>query len=597
MLGREGISFRVRLGSNRGPLRLRAIAAASLLVAVSLAAQAQGRPSQPEPPSGWAPKRLATAKNYMVAAAHPLAVEAGLAMLARGGSAVDAMVATQLVLNQVEPTSSGLGGGAYLMYYDARAKKVHAIDGRETAPAGATPALFVGPDGKALPFQRARIGGRSVGVPGTPRLLEVAHARFGKLPWKALFEPAIRIAEEGFALSARPASLMAGDKGFGDDPVVRALYFQQDGTIKPPGSVIRNPEFARTLRALAAGGADAFYRGDIARDVVAAVRGHANPGTMTLEDLAGYRVRDVEALCGMYRRWKLCGMPPSSSGGIAVLQIMGTLERFDMAAVRPGSAQAVHLFSEAGRLAFADRGKYVGDDRFVDVPVRGLVDKEYLAQRAGLIRADRSMGTAKAGVPRGVNVAYAEDPHDEAMGTSHISIVDAAGNAVAMSTTIEARNGSRVVVRGFLLNNQLTDFSFAPLEGERLAANSVAPGKRPRSSMAPFIVLDGRGALEMALGSPGGSLIVNYVAKVLVATLDWGMDVQRAIDQPNFGSRNGPTEVEKGTALESVRASLQAMGHDVRAIDMTSGVQAIRRAPGGWQGGADPRREGVARGR
>ena len=579
------------------PMRARACAS-TLLFLLVLPAAAQLRPSQPEPPSGWNPKTLAAAKTHMVAAAHPLAVDAGLAMLERGGTAVDAMIATQLVLNQVEPSSSGIGGGAYLVYYDAKAKRVVAIDGRETAPSGATPQLLVGPDGKALAFQAARVGGRAVGVPGTAKLLEVAHARHGKLPWKALFEPAIRIAEEGFAVTPRLFKLLSDDKGLADDAAVKALYFNADGSAKAVGTVIRNPAFAATLRALAAEGADAFYTGDIARDLVATVRGHRNPGSMTLEDLAAYRVRDVEPLCGEYRgKWRLCGMPPSSSGGIAVLQILGALEGHDMAKVRPGSAEAVHLMSEAGRLAFADRAKYVGDDRFVDVPVQGLVDKGYIAGRAALIRPEKSMGVAKAGVPQGIRTAYADDPHDETVGTSHIAIVDAQGNALSMTTTIEANNGSRVMVRGFLLNNELTDFNFVPVEEGILTANSVAPGKRPRSSMAPFLVFDRAGSFEMAAGSPGGSLIINYVAKVLVATLDWNLDVQKAIDLPNFGSRNGPTEIEKGTPLEEVQASLKAMGHDVRAIDMTSGLQAIRRVPGGLQGGADPRREGVARGR
>ena len=567
------------------------------LLAISMPVAAQLRPSQPEPPSGWTPKALATAKRYMVAAAQPLAVDAGLAMLERGGNAVDAMIATQLVLNQVEPSSSGIGGGAYFVYYDAKAKKVVAIDGRETAPTGATPQLLVGADGKALAFQAARVGGRAVGVPGTAKLLEVTHARYGKLPWKALFGPAIRIAEEGFAVTPRLFKLMGDDKGLADDAAVKALYFNADGTPKAVGTIVRNPAFAATLKALAAEGADVFYTGDIARDLVATVRGHRNPGSMTLEDLAAYRVRDVEPLCGEYRqKWKLCGMPPSSSGGIAVLQILGALEAHDMSKVRPGSAEAVHLMSEAGRLAFADRAKYVGDDRFVDVPVRGLLDKAYVAGRAALIRPEKSMGVAKAGVPQGIKTAYADDPHEETVGTSHISIVDGEGNALSMTTTIEANNGSRVMVRGFLLNNELTDFNFVPVDEGGLTANSVAPGKRPRSSMAPFLVFDRAGDFQMAAGNPGGSLIISYVAKVLVGTLDWNLDVQKAIDLPNFGSRNGPTEIERGTPLEEVQAALKAMGHDVRPIDMTSGLQAIRRVRGGLEGGADPRREGVARG-
>jgi gamma-glutamyltranspeptidase/glutathione hydrolase len=518
-------------------------------------------------------------------------------MLAKGGSAVDAMIATQLVLALVEPQSSGLGGGAFLLYPDAREKRAVAYDARETAPAGATAGLFLQPDGKPMPFQKAVVGGRSVGVPGVPRLLEVAHARHGRLPWAALFEPAIAVAERGFAISPRLHAHVGERKEMAADPVLRAHFFTAEGAPKPAGTILRNPEAARTLRLVAHGGADAFYTGEVAADIVAAVRGHANPGTLSADDLAGYRVRDVEPLCGPYREWRLCGMPPSSSGGIAVLQILGVLSRFDLAGVSPRSAQAVHLLSEAGRLAFADRNRYVGDDRFVEVPTAGLVQADYLASRSRLIAPEKSMRQAQPGTPPGLRVAFADDPVDEAAGTSNIAIVDRWGNAVSMTTTIEAIFGSRIMVRGFLLNNQLTDFNFLPVEDGRTVANAVAPGKRPRSSMAPFLVHRKDGALEMALGSPGGSLIISYVAKTLVAALDWKLDIQSAIALPNMGSRNGPTEVEKGTELEATLATLKAMGHDARAIDMPSGVQAIRRAKAGWEGGADPRREGLARGR
>jgi gamma-glutamyltranspeptidase/glutathione hydrolase len=533
----------------------------------------------------------------MVAAANPLAVDAGLKMLERGGNAVDAMVATQLVLNLVEPSSSGLGGGAFLLYYDAKAKATRAIDGREVAPAGVTPGLFLTDEGKPMSFMEARVGGRSVGVPGTPRLLEVAHSRYGKLPWKVLFEPAIALAENGFPVSPRFHKLVSEDKGLEKEPVP-AGYFFNLGTPREVGTIIRNPEFAATLRAIADKGADAFYTGEIAAEIVSRVRRHRNPGTLSLEDLANYRVRDVEPLCGNYRAWRLCGMPPSSSGGIAVLQTLGELERFDMASVRPNSSQAVHLIAEAERLAFADRGRYVADDRFVDVPVKGLLDKGYIAARSALISPGKAMGKAQAGVPEGVKVAYADDPVDEVMGTTHISIVDREGNAVSMTTTIESFFGSRIMVRGFLLNNELTDFNFLPVEDGAPVANSVAPGKRPRSSMAPFLVFDPKsGALEMTLGSPGGSLIIGYVVKALVGILDWKLDVQSAIGLPNFGSRNGPTEIERGTELEGLDGALKAMGHETRAIDMTSGLQGIRRTRDGWEGGADPRREGVARGK
>lgn len=574
------------------------VAFLAALLAASTLACGQPRPSQPEPPSGWSPKALAHAKRYMVVAANPLAVAAGVRMIEQGGNAIDAMVATQLVLNLVEPSSSGLGGGAFLLYYDAKAKAIRAYDGREIAPAGATPGLFLAPDGKPMAFLAARVGGRSVGVPGTPRLLEIAHLRHGRLPWKTLFAPAIELAEKGFPVSPRFHELVGHDHGLADEPAARAYFFDAQGRPKPVGAIIRNPEFAATLRAIAARGADAYYEGDIARDIVAAVRSHRNPGTLSLEDLAGYRVRDVEALCGPYRAWKLCGMPPSSSGGIAVLQVLGMLARFDMAAMRPGSAEAVHVISEAERLAFADRDKYVADDRFVDVPVQGLLDPAYLAQRSRLIRPDRSMGKARAGMPPGAKAAYEEDVVDEIPGTTQISIIDREGNAVSMTTTIEAFFGSRIMVRGFLLNNELTDFNFLPVGEGGAVANRVAPGKRPRSSMAPFLVFDGAsGALDMAVGSPGGSLIIGYVVKALVGVLDWNMDLQAAAALPNFDSRNGPTEIEQGTQLEGIVPALKAMGHEVRAIDMTSGIQGVRRVRGSLEGGADPRREGVARGR
>ena len=571
---------------------------ASLLAAASLVAPAQQRPSQPEPPSGWTPKKLVTAKQYMVVAANPLAADAGAAILARGGSAVDAVIATQLVLGLVEPQASGLGGGAYFLHFDAKSKSVTALDGRETAPAGATRELFL-KDGKPLAFQEAVVGGRAVGVPGLPRLLEVMHARHGKLPWAALFAPAIALAESGWPLSPRVHGMIAKDKSLAANAAARAYFFTADGQAHPAGTRLRNPAYAKTLRTLAAKGMDAFYAGDIAEDIVNAVSAHpVNPGTLSLADLADYRVRDVEPLCGAYRAHRLCGMPPSSSGGIAVLQMLGVLEGRDLAKVKPNTPEAVHLFAEAGRLAFADRNRYVGDDRFVDVPVRGLVDKAYLADRAKLVADGKAMGRARPGTPAGLKVAFADDDREELPGTSHIVAVDRAGNAVSMTTSIEYYFGSRQMVRGFLLNNQLTDFNFEPLAEGRLTANALAPGKRPRSSMAPFVVTDARtGRLDQVLGSPGGSLIIGYVAKTLVATLDWKLDMQAAIDLPNRGSRGGPTEIEKGTELDAVAGALKAMGHDVRAIDMTSGLAGIRRTKAGWQAGADPRREGVARGR
>lgn len=571
---------------------------AALWLAVCLPLQAQiDRPAQPESASGRSEKPLAHAQRHMVAAAHPLAVEAGLEILDAGGSAIDAVIAVQLVLNLVEPHASGLGGGAYLLHYDAEQRAMQAYDGRETAPAAATAELFLR-DGKPLSFRAAVVGGRAVGVPGVPRLMEIAHQRHGKLPWARLFQPAIRLAENGFPLSQRVHTLLQRDHGIAEGTAAREYFFTADGQPKPAGTLMRNPEFARTLRVLAAGGADAFYAGELARDMVAAVRNHpTNAGTLTEADLAGYRVGVVAPLCAPYRSYRVCGMPPSSSGGIAVLQILGLLSQHDMAKVAPDSWQAVHLLAEAGRLAFADRNRYVADDRFVKVPVQGLLNPAYLAGRARLIQPDRAMGRAEAGAPPGANLAYADDPVDEMAGTSHIAIVDSAGNAVSMTTTIENVFGSRIFVRGFLLNNQLTDFNFNPLENGRLVANAVAPGKRPRSSMAPTLVFDANNNLHMIVGAPGGSRIIGYVAQTLVAALDWKMDMQAAIAMPHFGSRNGPTEIERGTTYENLAGALTARGHEVLITDMTSGIQGIMRDRNGWQGGADPRREGMAKGR
>ena len=579
--------------------RLSLCGLAAVLCAVlsaPLAAQTD-RPSQPEAAGTRNEKQLVQAPRYMVAAAHPLAVDAGLRMLDAGGSAVDAMIAVQLVLNLVEPHASGLGGGAFLLHYDARARAVHAYDGRETAPAAATPELFLR-DGKPMNFREAVSGGLSVGTPGVARLLETAHRKHGRLAWAALFQPAIELAEKGFPLSPRVHALLLRDRAIAGEPVARGYFLQADGTPKPAGTLLRNPQFARTLRAIAAGGAEAFYRGDIARAMVAAVRDHgANPGFLSEADLAAYQVREVDALCGPYRAYRICGMPPSSSGGIAVLQILGLLSPQELSAIQPGSIQAAHLLAEAGRLAYADRNRWVADDRFVEVPVRGLLDPAYLAARARLIQSDHSMGRAEAGRPPGAALVYADDPVEEVAGTSHVAIVDGDGNAVSLTTTIENFFGSRIMVGGFLLNNQLTDFNFNPVESGRTVANAVAPGKRPRSSMAPTLVFRGNGDLHLVLGSPGGSRIINYVAKTLIATLDWNLDIQAAIALPNTGSRNGPTEIERGTDAESLAAPLRGMGHIVEITDMTSGLHGIMRDGKGWQGGADPRREGGAKGR
>lgn len=559
-------------------------------------------PAQPEAATGTVAKPGWATQRFAVAAANPLATDAGYQVLKAGGSAVDAAVAVQMVLTLVEPQSSGIGGGAFLLHWDGR--QVKAYDGRETAPAAADERLFLKPDGTPMAFHDAVVGGRSVGVPGTLRMLELAHRQYGRLPWAKLFEPAIRLAEEGFPLSPRLHGLLRTEAFLKRDPVAARYFYQPDGEPWPVGTRVRNPELAAVLREVAARGPDAFYRGPIARDVVAKVQGHpTNPGRLTEADLAGYQPREREALCADWRQYRLCGFPPPSSGHLAILQMLGMLEHTPATApLRDGlpSADFLHVYTEAARLAFADRAQYVADPDFVAAPGgdwRTLIDPAYLRQRAGLIGA-QSMKQAKPGQPGPLRVSQAPQPDQPEFGTSHISIVDAEGRALAMTTTIEDQFGARQMVRGFLLNNELTDFSFAPADASGTPiANRVQPGKRPRSSMSPTLVFDRRdGRLVMSAGSPGGALIIHYTAKTLLGTLAWGLNAQQAIDLPNFGSANGPTLLEKGRFPAATVEALKARGHEVREMDMTSGLQAIQRTPTGWFGGADPRREGVVMG-
>ena len=548
----------------------------------------------PEAETGRVTRPMGEAQRHMVAAANPLAAEAGRAILRAGGSAVDAAVAVQLVLNLVEPQSSGIGGGAFLLHWHEARRSLVALDGRETAPAAAKPDRFLR-DGKPMRFAEAVVGGRSVGVPGTVKLLEEAHRRFGRLPWKQVIEPAIRLAEDGFAISPRLAGLLARETNLAKDPRAAAYFYEADGRPKAEGTVLRNPAFARTLRAIAESGATAFYEGPVAEDIVKTVTGHpANPGDIAPADLAGYRVEERAPLCGAYRVWRICGMGPPSSGALAVQQMLGILEGQDLRRMGPG-AEAAHWIAEAGRLAFADRNLYVADPAFVSVPTAGMIDAAYLRARAGLIDPVRSMGRAKAGEPPNRRAGLMAPSEGVENGTSHISVVDGDGNAVSMTTTIEDGFGARLMTEGgFLLNNELTDFSFVPEEDGKPVANRVEGGKRPRSSMAPTVVFDAHGRLYAVVGSPGGSQIIGYVAKTLIALLDWRMDPQAAVDFGNFGSRNGPTELEAGTEAEAWKAGLEAKGHEVRLIPMTSGIQAIVKAPEGFLGGADGRREGVA---
>ena len=593
---------------------MRRFAVSLLIAAGSAVAQPLGGPQFPVG-SHFEPRPSAQGWHDMVSTAHPLATAAGVAMLRKGGSAVDAAIAAQLVLGLVEPHSSGIGGGAFLMHLDRRSGEVAAYDGRETAPMAADESLFLGSDGKPMAFPLALVGGRSVGVPGVFRVAEMAHRKHGRLPWKALFNPAIMLATNGYPVSPQLHRWLSADWHLKRDARARAIYFADDGTAKPVGTRLHNPAYARLLQEVAHHGASWFYSGDNARAVAAAVADHAaNPGKLTVDDMAQYVAKRRNPLCFPYRAYEICSMPAPSSGGIALAQMLGILEATDFDRAPPMSAEAVHLFAEAGKLAFADRNKYVADTDFITMP-SGLTDKSYLASRARGITATAS-AAAQSGTPPGVLLSLADDQSPELPSTSHLSVVDARGDAVSMTTTIETIFGAHIMVNGYLLNNQLTDFSFVAHHEGKPVANRVEPGKRPRSSMAPVLVFrrneDGtRGPLTMISGSPGGSVIINFVAKTLVGSLDWKLPLKDVLELPNFGSRNlgpkGALELETGRFPSDVTARLKAMGHDVRDLNIGSGVHAIERVCAmdrssprtrcHWVGAADPRRDGQAAGR
>lgn len=563
-------------------------------------AYAQRGQLEPETETGITARSLAVATRHMVSAANPLAAGAGREMLREGGSAVDAAIATQLVLGLVEPQSSGLGGGAFLLSWNNAAKSLSAYDGRETAPASARPDRFI-KDGKPLDFEWAVKSGLSIGTPGLVRLLEQSHAKHGKLPWARLFEPAIRLADEGFPVSRRLNLLLrwTGAKPFA--PAARRYFFDETGAARPTGYLLKNPEYAATLRAIAERGATAFYTGPIAQAIVAASEAAPNaPGDLALADLAGYRVIERAPLCVPYRARQICGMGPPSSGGVAVAQIMTLLAPYTLATTPDGklSTAAMHLIVEAEKLAYADRDRYLADPAFVPVPDAGLVNHTYLEGRRKLINPDRAMSPPPPGDPPKVQRrAFGIDASIERAGTSHISVIDGEGNAVSMTTTIEGAFGSGVWAAGFLLNNEMTDFSFLPADASGVAiANRVEPGKRPRSTMAPTIVFDVGGKVEAVLGSPGGSRIIYYVVKALTGLIDLGLDPQSAAALPNFGSQGGPVDLE--TAWSSVGSALRlkGYGHGLRLDLLNSGIHIVARRNGQLEGGADPRREGVALG-
>lgn len=540
-------------------------------------------------------RKAVRTQKYMAVAAHPLAAAAGSDILRRGGSAVDAAIAIQMVLGLVEPQYSGIGGGAFLTYYDAKRKQVRTYDGRETAPAAARPDRFLSLDGKPLQFYDAVVGGKSVGVPGVVRMLEMVHKAHGKLPWRELFQPAIQLAQQGFPISPLLYDRLSKEKYLPSLEPARSYFYQADGTPKPVGTILVNRPYAEVLSRIANSGADAFYRGEIARDIANTVQKATVAGDLTTDDLATYQAKERSPVCGVYRVYKVCSMGPPSSGGLTVLQILGMLENFQLSTLKPESTQAAHLFAEAGRLAFADRGLYMADADFVPVPVNELIDPEYLNNRAKLINPQRALTDAEPGELRSSQkLVWGQDNAIEFPSTSHTTIVDRNGNSVSMTTSIEDTFGSRLMVRGFLLNNQLTDFSFSPTTPDGKAiANRVEARKRPRSSMAPTMVFDRQGKLVMAVGSAGGARIINYVAQALIAVLDWNLDSQPAISLPHYGNRDGATELEANTNLVNLQQSLEAIGHSVQIVEQISGSHAIVRTEKGLVGGADPRREGI----
>lgn len=545
--------------------------------------------------SGFQKKELVAADKYMISSSDKLSSQAGAEILARGGNAVDAAIAAQMVLNVVEPQSSGIGGGLFLLYYDAALKKTIYFNGRETAPLNAHDRMFLDKNGKVRAFHDVVGGGLSVATPGALKALEAAHKKYGKIAWSELFTPAIKVAQEGFILDEKIYVILKQLPYLSKFDGMQ-IYFE-NGAPKAVGSIIKNPQLAKTFEEIAAKGSSVFYRGKIAKDMVAAVsQSKINPGFLSLEDLKNYKSKSGKLLCDKYRgKYKICSMPLPSSGGMTLLQSLKILENFDLAKMKPSSSQAIHLISEATRLAYADRNQYIADS--VDVPVRQMLSKKYLKNRAKLINLNHAMLKVEAGSFDAKTRKKTAGKTQEKPSTTHLAIVDSQGNAVSMTSSIEYLFGSVLMVDGFMLNNQMTDFSLAPVENGKLVANRVLPLKQPRSSMTPTFVFDEKDNLIMVIGSPGGPRIIQYVLKTIIAALDWKMDIQQAISLPNFVVLNDVIELEDRTSLTALKPELEKLGHKVKITDITSGLNGIMIANDNFKGGADPRRNGVAIGK
>jgi gamma-glutamyltranspeptidase/glutathione hydrolase len=571
--------------------------ALSSCVVLGASAKQAREVGEPEAATGYIEKKAFEADDYMVVAANPYASWAGKNVLEKGGSAIDAAVAVQAMLSLVEPQSSGIGGGAFILYWDNKNKVLHTFDGRETAPTSVNSHWFM-KGNKPMRWIEAVVGGKSVGVPGAVKALEMAQSEFGKLPWNTLFDDTIKTAEDGFKVSPRLAKLVALDyhPGLKTFPSSSVYFFPAGNPLKE-GVVKKNRKLAKTLRGIAEKGSDYLLKGEVAQKIVDAVNSaEINPGQMTLDDLASYEPVKREPVCGLYHEKRICGMAPPSSGGVNVYQILKMLENFELSEYGPDSVEFANLYTQASAMSYADREKFIADSDFTNLPFAAMINTAYLQRRAENISVDKKWRRARAGNPYAdANVALGTSM--ELPNTSHVSIVDKDGNAVSMTTSIEFMFGSGIMVEGFLLNNQLTDFSFSPTKDRFPVPNRVEPGKRPRSAMSPTMVFDNEGNLELVVGSPGGSRIVSYVAQTIIGVVDFGLDIQQAINLPKITNRNDYTALEKGTPIASLESALKALGHKVKVVDLNSGLHGIQFKSGKLIGGADPRREGIAVGR